>query len=113
MTSDTVKSNYFTPRHKALKLSTPKLKKHYLELQSHLWVATELETPRYMITDTTIGTEVNIILTDMQAVIEELKGRGVFMPQSMGFVPVIGYNEWAAEKREAEYAATREAESAR
>jgi len=112
MTSDTVTRNYFTPLHKALTLSTPKLKKHYLKLQSHLWDATELKTPRYMHTETTIGFEINIILRNMEGVAKELKSRGVFMPLAQGFTSLSEYHAWAAEKRDAEYAAIREAESA-
>ena len=113
MHSDTVKRDYFKPISLALHLSTPKLKKHYLKLQSHLWAATELETPRYMHTETTIGFEINIILNDMRDVADELKSRGVFMPKSPDIGSLSQYHAWAAEKREAEYAATREAEIAR
>jgi len=114
MTYDTVTRNYFTPSHQAIEFSTPKLKKHYLKLQSHLWAATELKTPRYMHTHepTIIGFEINIILTDMEDVAKELKSRGVFMPLTQSFNSLSEYHAWAAEKREAEYAATREAESA-
>lgn len=94
----TIGHNHFTPLHRALKLPTWLLKRHYLKLQKALWKATEFPEPRYMHTDTTIGYEINIILGDMADVAEELKKRGIFMMDSIPYFSRENYRKWMDEK---------------
>lgn len=94
----TISHNHFTPLHLALNFPTWLLKRHYLKLQKALWKATQFSEPRYMHTETTIGYEINIILSDMEDVAEELKGRGVFMVSSIPYFSLDNYRKWTDEK---------------